>query len=939
MNGSLSSAVEQRWHEVLRRAAIALKGAGVGVWEPDERGRLRLLATSDTEGLAPVGAADLEATLRKLDVLPTGSAPRRWVASRFNGQRWCIAPVRRDPPQPPPAGVERRGPERLTLELAGVCIGLIADADDETWAHLPLVLDQVPAMLWTTDRELRVMSRAGAGLKSQQILPERIVGASLVEQHAQHKVSAESVAAHRRALAGESVSYQIRLPPRCYDAHVEPLRDEAGGSAIVGVVGLAVDVTDREWALAQAHRSQAELDDFFENAPVAIRWMAPDGTILRANRAELDLLGYQPDEYLGRNIAQFCLDPEVAVESVRRLWDGETLRNVEIRMRHRDGSIRYGLMSANALFDAEQFIHARCVTRDLTDRIQADKALAQFKAMVESADDAVIGKTLEGIITSWNPAATRLYGHAAEEVVGKSITLLAPPERVEEIADILERLRRGEHIAHHDTTRVRKDGTLVDVSITISPILDPRGRATGATTIARDITARKRAEQQLQHEALHDALTDLPNRAYFVERVSQALARLRREPDYRFAVLFVDLDDFKAVNDRLGHAAGDRLLTEIAARLRTCVRPGDVVARLGGDEFTLLLDEVTGLPDGERAARRIQDALAVPVSLPGQDFVAAASIGVVLSGPQYTQPEDLLHDADLAMYHAKQEGRARFQVFDIAMRDSAQARLGMEADLRQALERQEFRPVFQPIVQLETGSVHGFEALLRWHRPEHGVVLPSEFLPLADQTGLMLPLGAWVLREACRYARRWQEALPLPRSAPLRVAVNLSATQFEDPGLVDEVRAALQDAGLAPASLVLEIAESVLMASVESSAAVLRRLREVGVELRMDDFGTGYSSLSYLPRLPLQGIKVDRSFVRRVGGRRIDLDIVRSIVELAKTLSLEVIAEGVETVAQRERLIAFGCELGQGDLFAKPLEPAAASAWLARSGEQDLRTA
>src|SRR4029077_19723095 len=488
------------------------------------------------------------------------------------------------------------------------------------------------------------------------------------------------------------------------------------------------------------------------------------------------------------------------------------------------------------------------------------------------------GKTLEGIITSWNPAATRLYGHAAEEVVGKSITLLAPPERVEEIADILERLRRGEHIAHHDTTRVRKDGTLVDVSITISPILDSRGRATGATTIARDITARKRAEQQLQHEALHDALTDLPTRAYFVERVSQALARQRREPDYRFAVLFVDLDDFKAVNDRLGHVAGDRLLTEIAARLRTCVRPGDVVARLGGDEFTLLLEEITGLPDGERAARRIQDALARPVSLEGQDIVATASIGVVLSGSHYAQPQDLLRDADLAMYQAKQHGRSCFQVFEVAMRESAQARLGMEADLRNALERNELRLMFQPIVQLETGSVHAFEALLRWHRAEQGVVLPPQFVPLAEQTGLILPIGAWVLREACRYARRWQDTLPA--SAALRVSVNLSAQQLGHPGHLAEVRTALQDAGLAPSCLALEITESVLMASVESSAALLRQLRELGFELHMDDFGTGYSSLSSLPRLPLQGIKVDRSFVRRIGGRRFALAVVRSLVGL-----------------------------------------------------------
>ncbi|PYP04199.1 MAG: hypothetical protein DMD27_10635, partial [Gemmatimonadetes bacterium] len=387
MSRPLPSAVEQRWQEVLRRADVALQRPGVGVWEADPRGQVRLLAASDPKSIAPV-VDDLEPTLRELRVLPD-RAPSRWVASRLQGRHWCIAPVRRDAPRPPPAGLERRGRERLTLELAGVCIGLIDEPqsrDVESVARLALILDQVPAILWTTDRELHVISRAGAGLKSQQILPERIAGASLLEQQSQQKVSAESVAAHRRALAGESVSYQIRLLPRCYDAHVEPLREEGG--AIVGVVGLAVDVSDREQALAQAHRSQADLEEFFESAPVGIRWTAPDGTILRANRSELDLLGYQPDEYLGRNIAQFCVNPEVAVDSARRLAGGETRRNIEIRMRHRDGSIRHGLLSANALFEGQQFIHARCVTRDITDRVQAEQALAQFKAMVESADDA-----------------------------------------------------------------------------------------------------------------------------------------------------------------------------------------------------------------------------------------------------------------------------------------------------------------------------------------------------------------------------------------------------------------------------------------------------------------------------------------------------------------------------------------------------------------------
>src|SRR5438067_4866361 len=282
--------------------------------------------------------------------------------------------------------------------------------------------------------------------------------------------------------------------------------------------------------------------------------------------------------------------------------------------------------------------------------------------MVDSADDAVIGKTLDGVITSWNPAATRLYGYTAEEVIGKPIALLAPPDHIDELPRILERVRRGGRIEHHETTRVRKDGARIEVSLSISPILDAQGRPVGATAIAYDVTARQQAEQQLAHGALHDALTDLPNRAYFVERVSQAQARVRRDPDYRFAVLFIDFDNFKAVNDGLGHAAGDRLLTEIAGRLRTCVRPGDVVARLGGDEFTLLLEEITGLPDAEHAARRIQDSLATPFTLEGREVLATASIGVALSEPDYGQPQDLLRDADLAMYHAKEEVGACFHV-------------------------------------------------------------------------------------------------------------------------------------------------------------------------------------------------------------------------------------------------------------------------------------
>lgn len=923
---TLSRAPELAWHEVLRRATISLDGRDVGIWEADASGRLHLLIASSDD---PIPAVDqLEAMLRELGL----AAPRRrWVASRLANQRWCIAPVRRDLPRPP-GGVERRGRERMTLELAGMCLGLLGDPDRpapgsrdvESLARLALTVDQVPAILWTTNCELRVTARSGAGPKSGDILPERIVGASLLEQFSQQGVTAESINAHRRALAGESVDYQIRVGDHRYDAHVEPLRDGVG--AIVGVVGQATDVRAQAQLRADTARNTLELEDFFENAAVGLSWVGPDGIILRANRTELEAFGYARDEYVGRDIREFHVDSGVAEDLLRRLRAGDTIRNVAARVRHHTGSIRYVLISANAQFEGGRFVHARCVTRDITELRRAEQAVAHFKAMVDSADDAIIGKTMDGVITSWNQAATRLYGYDAAEVMGKPITLLVPPDRRDELPAVFESLRRGQHVEHYETTRVRKDGARVEVSVSISPILDEQGQPVGATAIARDITYRRQAERQLLHGALHDSLTDLPNRAAFVERLSQALARLRRDANYRFAVLFLDCDHFKAVNDNLGHAAGDRLLVEIAGRLQACVRPGDVVARHGGDEFTLLLEDVGGLPQVEHAAERIQESVAAPFTLEGREIVATASVGVVLSEPYYKHAQDMLHDADLAMYRAKERGRARFQIFDAEMRTWAHTRSGLEADLREALARDEFRLVFQPIVELETGRVHGFEALLRWHHPKRRVLLPTDFLVLAEQTGVIIPIGTWVLREACRHARTWQNAVP--GAGPVRISVNLSAKQLAHPRIVDDVREALEHAGLGPTSLSLDVTEGVLMESVERSVAQLDRLREVGVEVHMDDFGCGYSSLSSLQRFPLQAIKVDRAFVHRMGARRTDLEIVRSIVDLAEHLGLAVIAEGVETAVQRERLIAFGCQLGQGFLFAQPLEPEAATALL-----------
>src|SRR3989440_3067458 len=363
-----SSGPGQRWQEVRRRVAIALKGGEVGVCEADMRGRVRLLAASSAAGVAPVAVDEVEATLRELGELrATGPIPRLWVAGRLTSQHWCVTPVRSTLPHPPPAGLERRSAERLTLELGGVCIGLIDAPDSEgAQALRASIAEQVPAVLWTTDAALRVTSRSGAGPKSLDLLPSRVVGASLLEQYERGDVTADSVDAHRQALAGKSVSYQIRVADRCYDARVKPLRNEGG--AIVGVVGLAVDVSDRERALVQARSSQQELEDFVEHTPVGIRWTGLDGTILRANQAELEMLGYSSEEYVGKNIGEFHVDPEVAADTLRRLQAGEAVPNVETPLRPRVGSSSYGSAGASGRSAHWRFLHARCLTRDITER-------------------------------------------------------------------------------------------------------------------------------------------------------------------------------------------------------------------------------------------------------------------------------------------------------------------------------------------------------------------------------------------------------------------------------------------------------------------------------------------------------------------------------------------------------------------------------------------
>jgi diguanylate cyclase (GGDEF)-like protein/PAS domain S-box-containing protein len=450
-----------------------------------------------------------------------------------------------------------------------------------------------------------------------------------------------------------------------------------------------------------------------------------------------------------------------------------------------------------------------------------------------------------------------------------------------------------------------------------SAVWDEAGQAIRMAGFQTDITAWKQAEEKLVYEALHDTLTGLPNRIFLMERLRQALQLAERNKDYLFAVLFIDLDRFKVINDSLGHMIGDQLLIAISRRLSNCLRPSDTIARLGGDEFVILLADVKDRDSATRIADRLQEELLVPFNLEGHEVFSAASVGIAFSSVGYDRPEDLLRDADIAMYRAKAHGRARYAIFHPGMHSKAVALLQIETDLRRAIDRQELQLHYQPIVSLRTRQITGFEALIRWAHPQRGMISPGEFVPVAEETGLITPMGWWVLQESCRQMQQWHEQFPNPQ--PLTVNVNLSSKQFS-PYLVEQISQILEETKLPPQYLKLEITESILMENAESAVATLSQLKKLGTLLAIDDFGTGYSSLNYLHRFPIDTLKVDRSFVSKVDVDGEQLAIARTIITLAWNLGMEVVAEGVETMKQLAQLRSLQCDYAQGFLFSSPLD-------------------
>ena len=555
-------------------------------------------------------------------------------------------------------------------------------------------------------------------------------------------------------------------------------------------------------------------------------------------------------------------------------------------------------------------------------RKQVEGPIHLIEAAIQHVSEAVVITTTEldppgPEIVYVNEGFCRMTGYAAEEVVGKTPRIFQglKTDRVE-LDRLRQHLSRGEPFEGGEVINYRKDGSEYVLDWHIVPLRDDAGGITHWLAGQRDITKRKSLEESLRYQALHDPLTGLPNRLLFMDRLEHALSLASRQTRL-IMVLFVDLDDFKVVNDSLGHEAGDTLLVAVAKRLGACLRPEDTVARFGGDEFAVLLEDITVTSDADRAAERIVEGLRKPFVIEGREISISPSIGIVSATSSHDRPKDLLRKADIAMYVAKGKGKARYEVFDSTMNVRALERLELENDLRRAIERGELRVHYQPKVLVGTGKIVGTEALVRWEHPERGLLPPVAFIPIAEETDLIVPLGRWVLTEACRQTREWQELYP--SDSPWVVCVNLSGRQLRHPELVKDVGRALQETGLEPENLDLEITESVLIEDQLSNLTTLRELKRLGVKLIIDDFGTDYSSLSYLKRLPADFLKIDRSFIGGLGEDPKDEGIVSAVIDLARVLGMEEIAEGVETIEQAAYLRELGCRFAQGYLFSKPL--------------------
>lgn len=677
---------------------------------------------------------------------------------------------------------------------------------------------------------------------------------------------------------------------------------------------------EAEWrsSIEEGRREQQErYRALFHAAGSALLLLSPEGDIVEWNREAERLYGAEIGP-VGSFLELFVpADQRTAVAAeLDAAGGGNGARAFETTAGGEDRAERRHLLWTITRVDGASRAEGGIVAvgQDITERKKAEEALQQqesrYRLLAHNSSDLVALHRPDGQFEYVSPSCEPLLGMAQHELLGKDLYQVSHSDDWKRIQTALVAAAAGR--STRTSYRIRRNsGEYVWFETLLKPIRDEAGELVQLQSASRDISERKAFEEQLTFQALHEPLTGLPNRTLFMDRVNQALARARRE-ESSVVVMFMDLDRFKIVNDSLGHATGDRILAAVARRVRSCIREADTVARLGGDEFGILLEFDVTKREAAAVAERILGQLKPPFHFSGTEVFLSGSIGIATNLPTTETAEDLLRYADVAMYRAKEAGPGTYRVFDPALDSRATRRLEMESALRRALDREELFVVYQPIVSLETGRISGLEALVRWQHPEWGLVGPGDFVPLAEESGLIVPIGGWVLERACAEVKEWERATG--RTASLSIGINLSSRQFQDPGLEEVVRAALETSDIDPERLQLEVTES----EVIQSAGKIERLKSLGLRVAIDDFGTGYSSLSYLKSLPVDELKVDRSFVHGMGRHTEDEAIVQTVITLAESLGLGVTAEGIETEDQLDRLRELGCDRGQGFFFARP---------------------
>jgi diguanylate cyclase (GGDEF)-like protein/PAS domain S-box-containing protein len=725
---------------------------------------------------------------------------------------------------------------------------------------------------------------------------------------------------------------------------VQSYEDESAYSArdlefLSSVGNQIATAIERKRAEAEVQKNLSLLTSTFEATADGILVVDRNNNIVTYNKQFIEMwqipehiINTRQNEKTLNHVVSQLTNAQEFLETTKRLVAHPETKNYDI-LKCKDGKI-YERYSHPQILDGK--VVGRVISfRNITERKQVEEALTEseykLRTLLESMNEGLVQVNNDDTIEFVNDRFCEMTGYRRVELIGKIGYDIFLDLEGRRIVDEVNKERLQGVSSHYELCIRKKSGERMWTIVGGAPIINAEGIVTGTMGVFTDITERKIAEERLLHDALHDNLTGLANRKLFINHLQKAIERGKRNEQSSYAVLFLDFDRFKVINDSLGHAAGDSLLIQIARRLESSLRSGDLLARLGGDEFTILLNELRETDDAVQVAERIHNDLNIPFIIGEQEIFMSASIGIALGNGAHNSADDMLRDADIAMYRAKSKGKAQHQIFDQAMHKYAINKLQLETEMHHALQRGEFSLYYQPIINLETNNLIGFEALVRWEHPERGMVPPNEFIPMAEENGLVIPLGRWILYESCRQLREWQLNNPWMQS--LTMSVNLSCKQFLQNDLIEQVIASLVSTQLEPRCLKLEITESHLMENSQMSVTALHRLKECGVELCLDDFGTGYSSLSYLHRLPVSFLKVDRSFITRMIESRENREIVQTIIKLAQNLKMKVIAEGIESVDQFMLLKQLGCEYGQGYLISAPLDGNKAGIFISKQFE------